>query len=228
MPLKIKSAKGFTRRDFIKMNIATTTLALSGAGYVKPAMATTNTQNTQRISKFLIKQIFQTIQTNQPFSVMVSISANGDAKNKITSYINKQLGVLNDVVIAEKYPCFYEIDIKVLEQENIPGCKTGVTLSTIFLQKVDVDAFQKILTSLLAKEKPIDNNATEIIDETFASFIETWGYIYNVKNHYLDTVSDDGLEELCKRIVNDFDYECLEPTRVFKRFLEKIKNNKTQ
>jgi hypothetical protein len=228
MPLNIKSTKGFTRRDFIKTNIATTAVVLSGAGYVKPAKATVDTQNTQRISKFLIKQIFQTIQTNQPFSVMVSISGNGDAKNKIASYVNQQLGGLNDVIIAEKYPCFYEIEFKVLEQENIPGCKTGVTLSTIFLQKADVEAFQKILTSLLTKEKPIDNNTNEIIDQTFASFIETWGYVYNVKNHYLDTVPDDGLEELCKRIVNDFDSECLEPTRVFKRFIEKIKNNKTQ
>jgi hypothetical protein len=159
---------------------------------------------------------------------MVSISANGDAKNKITRYINEQLGILNDVVIAEKYPCFYEIELKVLEQENIPGCKTGVTLSTIFLQKADVAAFQKILTSLLAKEKPIDINTNEIIDQTFASFIETWGYVYNVKNHYLDTVSEEGLEELCKRIVTDFDYECLEPTRVYRKFLEDIKNRQNK
>jgi hypothetical protein len=222
MRLHNKSAKGFTRRDFIKMNVATA-LALNGVAAVIPANASVSRQVEAKYSLVFGREMHE-----QPFTVMVSISADDNLKSKITNYINQELKALDDVILAEKYPCFYEIEIKASRQENGPGNPATVTLSTIFLHRADMESFKKILMSELSKENLLGINTSLIIDSSFAGFINTWGYIHNVKNHYLETVSEDQLQDLCKRIVVDFDNDCFVPIRVVRKFYKDIiskKNN---
>ena len=135
--------------------------------------------------------------------VAVNVSAKGNIKNLITSYVTRELRSLSDVVIVENNPQ-WELNIVAVEIRTKGGKKTGVAFSTVVLEPFNN---QMLTTMIQEKYKDIGSSLTS--------------NLYEFQAQWLQVGSESDIRSICSGIVADFDGEHLEKRRkLYQQFKE--------
>lgn len=141
-------------------------------------------------------------------TVGVDVSGNDSVKNRVVSYVGRELRSLGDVTVANDHPD-YELSLIVLKTSNIQGFNTGYTIgtsvSTKFYNQYVVQAAQQ-------KYKKVVSSSTSNL------------YIFT--ESYLNTGSPKELRKICRQIVANFDTDVLQKQRDMVDKLNKMMDNK--
>ena len=121
--------------------------------------------------------------------VLVTVSADASLQNAVTSHLHRRLGSLDGVELVDARPDRI-ITVVAREMRSLGRYKTGIVLATTFAAPYYYPRLSN------------ENDRTA-------------GLFFGLsQNLYID--SADNLESLCRKIIEDFDAEQVEPRR--KRF----------
>lgn len=121
-------------------------------------------------------------------------------KSEATSYINRELRSLGDVIVTDNTPQ-YLIDVLPMERVRVDGAPMGsIALSVLVTQPLEEHWVGTALRRFLEKKE-------------WDSFMNDWGNAKVVLNHMGLTGPKDQLRSLCETLVAAFDSEVLEPER---------------
>ena len=133
----------------------------------------------------------------QPFSarVAVGVTADGNIKGQIESYISRELRSLGDIIVTNDHPDWI-LNIVAMESKTRSGYKSGIVLSIVILEpfKEYSAAFQVDIKS----------------HEMFYKYVTS---LHEVSGHGLRTGSSEDLKSICEGIVADFDSKHLKNSR---------------
>ena len=132
--------------------------------------------------------------------VKVSVTAEGNIKNRVSSYLNRELRALNDVELVETNP-EWEISVIAMELKSVGGTKTGFALSTVILISYD----NRLLCSFFEAEYKALEYTAAVVKETSSLYLRP--------SQWLNIGSTDDLQRICRDVVADFDMKHLEESR---------------
>jgi hypothetical protein len=142
--------------------------------------------------------------------VGLSITADEDSKDELTSALSKRLRGLGDVVIVGKAP-EVEISIVAMETRSRSGQSLGYTVSTVVTEPYDPTMVLRAMRNLGADPKVVD------LAKGMMSELST------VHKQLLNTCASDDLDEMCKRLVTTIDAGVIEGKRkIFQRAKDMI------
>jgi hypothetical protein len=150
------------------------------------------------------------IAADYSFRVAVIVSAKGNIKNLITSYVTRELRSLSDVVIVENNPQWV-LAIVAFELRTKGGEKTGVAFSTVVLEP-----FNNNMLKTLLQEKYKDSG------------FSLTSNLYKFQAQWLQVGSESDIRSICSGIVADFDGEHLEKRRKLFQQIKELSEKKKQ
>ena len=139
-------------------------------------------------------------QSKPRFSVRLKISAQGDMKSEIESYISRELRSLGDVYLVDNDEA-YRIGIIAFELINTGGRKDGYAVTALITSTFPTDLLATVLSSHGVSKDGV-KTWRDIADEH-----------ERVERFILDTCGRSDLRKVCEQIVIDFDTKILEPIR---------------
>jgi len=134
---------------------------------------------------------------NPRFSAKVKVSVGGEEsiKSSVSSYLNRELRSLGDVeIVDDNYE--WAINITALENKIVGGKKSGFTIAAIFIQSFNNQLLRELV-------EPKHQDFVIKMTSGLSYYPDGWVVIGG----------PESLQELCKKIIADFDTECLEKVR---------------
>ena len=138
--------------------------------------------------------------------VQVSVSSGDQISGEITSYINRELRNLHDVIVTDDKP-EYRINIVAMENRLTNGVRTGYSLSVIVTTPFDPSVLKLVVALALGQK---DEKTSLELQNRITK--DTLDYEMIVQ-HYVQTGGQDDLRGICEKVVASFDGEVLERTR---------------
>lgn len=139
--------------------------------------------------------------------VKVTVSSNDNIQDIVKSYLNRELRSLNDVELVDTDPD-WEIEVLAMELKTSSGNKPGVVLSTVLSLYYD----KQVVINLI---KPM------YIDTLPPNGLQVTHY------HWLNVDSKDNLQNMCNKMIAEFDSQYLEEGRKsFRKMKESLQKSK--
>lgn len=132
--------------------------------------------------------------------IAVEVEAKGQLQEQVSSYVNRELRGLGDVLLVEDKPT---IRVKILAIKNTSadsGQHLGYTLSLVVTRLLDIESLKTIIAGQVKKDdfSLIEN----YLDER-----------YTLIEHYLTVGGPNSLKNLCEEIVTQLDVSAIEIER---------------
>jgi hypothetical protein len=144
---------------------------------------------------------------NPRFSAKVKVSVEGEesVNSSVSSYLNRELRSLGDVELVDK-DHEWEISVLILATRSVGGQNMGFVLSTVIIPTF---SNQWLREYLIPKYQDLVLNITSGL----SYYPKQWINIGGTKD----------IQEICKRIIANFDTTCLEENRKVFRQINSMK-----
>lgn len=131
--------------------------------------------------------------------VQIDVSADKEIENQVYSFVSREFRSLSDVTIVNKKP-EYILNIIAMQVKATDGHITGFAISSV----VEKPLYSEELLNWKRNKEDLD------LDEYFAN---SFTVNCSPKNHQLSIGGSTDLQNMCKKIIADFDVCVLEQDR---------------
>ncbi|HUU41825.1 MAG TPA: hypothetical protein VMW42_12885 [Desulfatiglandales bacterium] len=129
------------------------------------------------------------------FQINVNVSADPAIKTLINSYLNREFRALGDVELVDTNSD-WSMSIICVQVESLSGPQSQVLLSVVITELYPNAA---IVSMLPAESKQLGNEITS--------------NLYLARDHWVRSGSQENLQQICSKIIADFDILYLEKER---------------
>lgn len=141
--------------------------------------------------------------------VAVNVSAEPGLKQQISSYINRELRALRDVVLVDENATI-RVSIIGLQDRTVAGRDLGYTLALVTSRKLETSLVEGLTIGR------IEAQASAILREYLADR-------YEMVDHFLQAGAQDELKKICEALVAQIDEQVEAERKAWQKYLETMK-----